>query len=541
MRSVADQKFPVYANSRVLIIEDSKDTRGIIKSQLVPFKFATVDTLENGTPLLLDKQPLDYDIIVLGQELGNCHSGVELLQAFDQYQMLPIWTKIIFITNDMAGVAATHPFRYLHCDLMPKPFKPNQLLHLVNQGILSVKCFRRVLEQLDKGKLSSLEIALEQIPTGQLSSLQQDELVLIKTRVLLKQAQGERAWELSNQISNETSRVLNKIAIADALGDGRKLQLITKMHTKNDAMAKRCLFSQMQQWLSNSEFAEALKGINQFTTASLSLDEVELKALLLCEVQGYRQAIDFLQRKRNISLENQYFRNRVSLAMVKVYLYQMLRHKSQPLPRLYGELSALISGEPWDKGEFDFSGLMPFIVAATDTLMPNVSISQTLISQCLEQLDNQHFLQITLLLLAMGHYEQKEKGEFERLLLLADKLISDGQVSAAHTVNGMLFDAVIAYLFDQNNKTRYYNKLGMYHRAEDEPYQALRLFYQSHLCQPSHPAVAINLLDTLITLGLTTYWQISAQGLIDRIHNLPLKPKEAEKFASLVASISQRQ
>ena len=114
----------VFETSRVLIVEDSFDSRTLLKSHLRAFQIQQIDTSENGSELLEGTDPLDYDVIIMGFGLGPCHSGIELLQNLMQTSRLPSWTKVIFITNSTDATAAAYPLRLIACSVLRKPVNP---------------------------------------------------------------------------------------------------------------------------------------------------------------------------------------------------------------------------------------------------------------------------------------------------------------------------------------------------------------------------------------------------------------------------------
>ena len=64
-----------------MVIEDSFESRGLLKSQLKHFGIGSIVAYENGAQLLKEQQPLDVDVLLIGFGLGYCHSGIELVQT----------------------------------------------------------------------------------------------------------------------------------------------------------------------------------------------------------------------------------------------------------------------------------------------------------------------------------------------------------------------------------------------------------------------------------------------------------------------------
>jgi hypothetical protein len=47
-------------------------------------------SVESGSQLLRDNKRLEDDIVLVGFGLGYCHSGIELIKAFELAGLLPV-------------------------------------------------------------------------------------------------------------------------------------------------------------------------------------------------------------------------------------------------------------------------------------------------------------------------------------------------------------------------------------------------------------------------------------------------------------------
>lgn len=519
---------------KVLIIEDSFDTRGLIKSHLMRFGIKDIISAENGSALLKADQPLDVDIVLTGYGLGNCHSGIELVQALDRARLLPVWCKVVFITNAEVITSTSHPFRYLKCEVLRKPVNPEALGQLLEQGARSIRRFKLVLRKLHTNQLTGLDIMLESVPRGELSPTESDELAAITMHLNLRTGKGNEAWRLASSISDEVFRATNKLSIAYALGDERKLKMTINMMQSNASMQKRCLIHLIEQDVAADRHAEAMQTLVKIPRHTHSLAETELYSLLMCESQGLEAALEMLTFKRGTSLENQFFRNAISMMMVKCILYVLVADPKlvAEMPELVEKAEQILIQTDWQKGQVDHSPEVPLKSVLLKLLSaPDNTEHQTAFRQRATEVSQQDPIGLLLVSVGAGLYEDKEALRLG--LQQADEAMLDTEISPETLVNQMWFKNVFNSLFSEPERAREYNRIGIAHARADKPYPALKMFYLSYLCEPNHASIAINLLDTFRKLGMQQYWSIQAQALIKHIGTLTLRENEQRKFVEV--------
>lgn len=527
------QKITLEALS-VMVIEDAFETRGLIKSHLKQFGVKKIHTLENGSQLLLEKKPLEVDVLLLGFDLGNCHSGIELIHELDVAGLLPVWCKVIFITNSDVVASSSHPFRYLKCEVLRKPINPRLLLKLIIEGHSSITQFKPALVELQSNRLEGLLIRLEALPRGDLSSTQQDELSAITMQLQLRLGQGSEAWKLSNAIQDELFRATNRLSIANALGDTRKLKMTMGMLQANPLMQKRSMIYLVYQSINEEQYPQAQAYLKEQPSHQYTLAETELYSLLLTEVSGLDSAIEFLTFKLGTSLENQFFRNSLKMMMVKCYLYILLNDPQliSEMPDVLTDLKRLLSESEWHRGSVDFSALVPFISCTLALLIDKENDNQRPIYRRLnDKLANRDFFAHLLMTVSAHQLDQLEKAR--EYLLQADKVMLSLEITPEVLINQLWFKRVFNMTFAEPERAREFNRIGIHHAKEDNPYQALKMFFQSHLCSPKNASIAINLLDAKTKLGLNQYWDIQSQALIETIDSLMLRENEQRKYKVL--------
>lgn len=533
---------PMLGNLNVMIIEDSFESRGLIKSQLKHFGIKSISSFENGSQLIKAREQLEVDVLLIGFGLGNCHSGIELVQTLTAYKMLPVWCKVIFITNSDLRTSSSYPFRYLKCEVLRKPINPQNLRQLICEGAKSIQLFRNVISNLTNNLLEGLMITLESIPQGELTATQKDELTAITMHLLLRKGEGIKAWNLANSITDEVFRLTNRLAIANALGDQRKLKMTIGMLQGNSAMRKRGLIYELYLHVKEKQFDQAQALIKQQGTHTFSLAEIELYALLTVEAYGLTKAVEFLTFKRGTSLENTFFRNSVRLIKIKCYLYVLLSDPKgvEEQQATVETLIGLIVRTPWTKGSVDFADVIKF---ARHLLMSLTEATPTETLNAFNKLfpvvDGDDL--VALLFMSASAYLTGEPDKAQLLLLKADSAMLNLEVSPEALVNQMWFERVFNTLFAEPDRAREYNRIGIFHAKNDNPYPALNMFYHSHLCARQHSSIAINLLDTLYKLGLKQYWDADQDSLIASIKKLPLRDNEQRKFAAIMKKMLQSQ
>jgi CheY-like chemotaxis protein len=523
---------------KVLVIEDSLASRVLIKSHLSKAGIKHIKTLENGSSLLTDNNVLDVNILLIGFGLGYCHSGIEMVNALDAAALLPVWCKVIFITNSELIASSSHPFRYLKCEVLLKPVKPEKLWQIIQQGYSSVGFFRGALNELMNKNFEALLIQLERMPIGKMSSTQLDELAVINTHLLLRLGKGNKAWEITHSIKDEVFRTTNRLSIANALGDARKLKLTMGMLKAIPTMHKRGLTYQIYQSINDQDYQVAQAYFNDQPKHKFSLVETELNALLLTETEGIESALKFLTFKLGTSLDNLFFRHSIKLMMIKCYLYVLLTdlQAASKMPKQLKAVKDLLEQTEWQRGNVDFSSIMSYLHCTASLLESSKDSEQRQfyldISQQLVSHDFFSHLVMSINAHLLSEFEQSKK-----YLLQADKNMLTLEVSTEALVRKLWFKRVLNALFVGSERAKEYNRIGINHTREKNPYQALNMFFLSHLCAPNQASIAINLLDAITKLGLQQYWHVCSRELVEKINSMKLRDNEQRKFTQVLAKL----
>lgn len=527
------------ASLKVMIIEDAFESRGLIKSHLKQFGVKQITMLENGSSILLDNTPLDIDVLLIGFGLGNCHSGIELVYELTQSGMLPVWCKVIFITNADVVASSSHPFRYIKCEVLRKPINPRYLLNLIVEGFHSIHYFKSVLLDLSDNQFEGLLIRLEALPRGELSNNQKDELAAITMHLVLRLGEGNKAWKLANSIQDEVFRTTNRLSIANALGDERKLKITLGMLQANPLMHKRSLMYQIYQAINLGKYGAALILLQTQPSHKYSLAETELCALLMLETNGLQAAVRFLSFKHGTTLENVFFRNSIKLMIAKCYLYLFLTDTklAEEMPDDIADFSEVLKKTDWQRGSVNFTPKIPVMRLCLDLILQPENENQHPVFRRLEDNVKPSDVFSQLLLATCANLLKKDDNAREHLLN-ADQVMLSLEVTPESMVNQLWFQCIFEMLFTEPERAREYNRIGIYNAKADNPYQALKMFFKSHICSPNHASIAINLLDAKSKLGLTQYGEIDSQHLVKKIESLQLRDNEKRKFAQVKTKIN---
>lgn len=527
------------ASLNVMIIEDTFETRGLIKTHLKQFGVQNITMLENGSSLLQQKDPLDVDVLLIGFDLGNCHSGIELVQELTQSGKLPVWCKVIFITNADIVASSSHPFRYIKCEVLRKPINPRTLLKIIIEGYHSIGYFKSMLLDLQNHSFDGLLIRLEALPRGELTNNQKDELAAITMHLQLRLGEGNKAWKLSNSIQDEVFRTTNRLSIANALGDERKLKVTLGMLQANSLMHKRRMMYQIYQAINQDQVEKALTLLQTQPSHKYSLAETELCALLILESKGLNAAVKFLTFKHGTTLENVFFRHSIKLMIAKCYLHLFLADPklAEEMPDEIEAFNEVLKQTDWERGSVDFSSKIPVMRMALELILNPGNENQLPIFRRQAEQVSAHDV-FSQLLLSTCAQLLKQDDDARDLLISADQVVLSLEVTPESLVNQIWFKHVFEMLFTEPERAREYNRIGIFNAKADNPYQALKMFYKSHHCSPNHASIAINLLDAKTKLGLTQYGEIDSQQLIDNIETLELRDNEKRKFAEVKSKLS---
>jgi len=523
----------------ILLIESNLSSRSHLKRILKQSGCINITVAKNGADLISKPQQLDFDLLILDFDIDNCFSGTEFIRQLLILKTLQDHTRIIFITDQANKVSADLPFRYVTTDIIEKPVNHAKLAQKLQYYDTSSKRLKLLLKQLSKANNIQKQNILQHAQFIGLDNQEQNEVSLIKATNLLKCDLPDAALNTLKTINNSAIQASAQIAFYNLCGNESKFKLtLLKMKSLNLLSRKQVLY-QAHHAISKKDTYQALKVLNDLDEFSLTTQEVELKAVLILENHSIEHCIEYLQQKLRTTLENQHYRNSISLTLIKCLVLE--RTLNQKADQQYNELFQLRCKKAWseisqNQNPIDMTGYQNAI--------------KLILSICLEPENKDKWLtQLNTLI------KQPQDSHRQFLLTCAYALLKQIKVISTLYGNrlsmlGMMdmsaqdisFNYFMTKVFNDQLrepkiKAALFNRWGIDKQKQEMSFQALNYFSQSHLLMPLNSVYLLNFLNTMQSLNIKKYWQFSQEDLIKHAKTLELNNQQDQRLKQLSVNI----
>ena len=528
---------------RISVVEDNANTRTLIKNYLVARKLGKVSCYKNGTPLLKQNDVLDTDIIIIGMELENSYAGSDLIRHLARLKKLQLWTKVIFVTNQSEKVRSDLPLLGQKCDVIDKPIDFRYLSKIITDS--KDICFsgRQVFEQLDQTSDITLVSLVKELRMKAKGKESLDSIKLMQSKLLLKLNRPKLIFSVLESISDTPLQHLSKMHYFFYFGQQQALQEVLAS-TRNQGIlkTKRDNFYLFQNVI-NRDYQTALRNIEVKREADLHPPEIFVKALLIGLTKGLPAATRYLEKKRNVSLENHYYRSAITIIILFICFLQLVTQYDTKINDT--EIRALIEENLSEKSlnhpGNDFKSFVPFISLACRVVNKEFDDNPALLHVKLDELVNnttniEPTKRIVLFIIYM-YIDEKELA-FEQLRRIAT-LLTDVEISPEIIVNYLAYDLFIEQSFSSDNRALLLNRLGKTLFEQRFPAAALRLFYRSFKTAPDSTSNTLNLLSSLVTCHLDTYLDVNVNMLISNLDRKNLDKKHTRTLDEIKGRFSQ--
>ena len=519
----------------ILLIESNLSSRSHLKRILKQSGCLNITIINNGAELISKPKLLDFDLLILDFDIDNCFTGTEFIRQLLTLKILQDHTRIIFITDQADKVSADLPFRYVTTDIIEKPVNHAKLTQKLQYFDASSKRLKLLLKQLSKANSIQKQNILQHAQFVGLDNQEKNELNLIKATNLLKCDLPGTALDTLKTISNAAIQASAQIALFNLCGNESKFKLtLLKMQSLNILSRKQILYK-IKNAINKKELFQALKIFDSLDEFSFTTEEVELKALLILENHSIEEATDYLKQKLRTTLENQHYRNSLSLTWIKcLVLDRTLNHKAD---QEFNELFVLRCKKAWseisqNQSPIDMSGYQ--------------NVIKLILNICLEpENKDQHLSKLTILikqpqdchkqfLLTCAHALLKQVKVLhnlynKRLSLIGMMDLSAQEISFNYCMNKVFNDQ----FRDPKIKAALFNRWGIDKQNQGMSFQALSEFSQAHLLMPLNSVYLLNFLNTMQSLNINKYWQFSQKNLIKHAQTLELNSQQDQRLKQL--------
>lgn len=523
----------------ILLIESNLSSRSHLKRTLKKSGCHNITVIKNGAELISKPKLLDFDLLILDFDIDNCFTGTEFIRQLLTLKILQDHTRIIFITDQVNKVSADLPFRYVTTDIIEKPVNHAKLTQKLQYFDSSSKRLKLLLKQLSKANSIQKQNILQHAQFVGLNTQEKNEINLIKATNLLKCDLPEAALNTLKNINDASVQASAQIAFFNLCGNESKFKLtLLKMESLNLLSRKQVLYK-VNYAINKKESFQTLKALDNLDEFSFTTEEIELKAFLILENHSIEETIDYLQKKLRTTLENQHYRNSLSLTMIKcLALDRTLNHKAD---QEFNELFALRCKKAWseisqNQSPIDMSGYL--------------NIIKIILNICLDpENKDKHLSQLNILIkqpqdchkqfLSTCAYallkQPKEVSSLynKRLSILGMMDLSAQEISFNYSMNKVFNDQFRT----PKTKAALFNHWGIEKQNHKMSFQALNLFSQAHLLMPLNSVYLLNFLNTMQSLSINKYWQFSQKELIKHAQTLELNNQQDQRLKQLSVDI----
>jgi len=529
---------------RIKVVEDNSNTRALIRNHLVAIKAGAVSCYTNGSALLKRNEMVNADIIIIGMELENSYAGSDLIRHLARLKKLHQWVKVIFVTNATEKVRADLPLLGQKCDVIQKPISLKEL----SQSILACQqvchigkeTFLQLNEVTDK-KLISL---VKKLPSRVKFAETSDSVKLIQCKLLMKLSRPTLIFSIIEKINDPELKHLVQMHYFFYFGQLAHLQQTIESTRKlNILKTKRDNFYLLQSVIER-DYPTAKSTICEKKESDLHPPEVLLKSTLISLTEGFNPALDYLLKKRRVTLENHYFRSSVTVSILYLCFMQLLHKRDKHVKDK--EVLALLHENCKEKSlkhaGNDFDSFVPFLRLAVDVIndeyRDNLAAAYLQLDELLENTINLEPTKRILMFIICVHLGD-EHGAFQQMTAIC-ALLADVEVSPEMIVNYLAYDLFIESRLGNEARASMLNRLGKHMFENRYPAVALRLFYRAYKTSPDSISNVLNLLSALITTKLQHYIDTGTTELFEQLQSKTLSNKQQAVVEELKTRIKSK-
>ncbi|GGF56671.1 response regulator [Alteromonas lipolytica] len=527
---------------RVAIIEDNATARTTIRSHLINMGNLEVASFSTGGELKNVLRKQHFELLIFDFHLGQRRNGVEWVQSLRQSDFLRPSTGIIFLTADrmpqtIGQIIDIHPDL-----LLLKPYTINSLQRGLKHYLEYRRQAGRALTYLDDGLCDKAIAYLKNQLSQPQSSRVKSDLEKLQARLLLQQHQYADALTIYQQVLQQSDKVLwaqwGKLKCQFLMGNWPDCQ--TSLDTMLDTLLTR---DKAFEWLACLSFEQAAYEkteyyLDHIQDSDLSLPATRLKTMTYQKQNRAIESIDLLQKKREYNRSTKERFDEFTFELAEFYLSiaqnspASNRTESLSQARKLAGVAARSNGDSQIRQRHDYLLAYSYILEdqpdKAESLTQrehmqvfNRSSANTLITaaRVYSALDNE-----TLAVQLMDFAKQKsDTGEMPtEQQTLQSRLVSAEQESGLAASRADVFNEKGQKLFIQ------------------QAYQeALAAFYYALQLQPEVPAIALNMLQTLLVEKQTSYRNLLLRDLVLQINQSELTESNQQRFARLKRQYAQ--
>lgn len=521
---------------RVAIVEDNATARATIRSHLITMGNIEVSSFSNGSELRNVLRKQHFELLIFDFHLGQRRNGVEWVQSLRQANFIRPSTGIIFLTADrmpqtIGQIIDIHPDL-----LLLKPYTINSLQRGMNHYLEYRQHANKALLYLDDDYCDRAIKQIEQQLNAPLSARIRSDLEKLRARLLLQEHQYSAALTIYEQVLQQSDKVLwaqwGKLKCQFLMGNWPDCQ--ESLDTMLDTLLTR---DKAFEWLACLSFEQAAYEKTEFyldhiQDSELSLPATRLKTMTYQKQNRIVESIDLLQKKREYNRSTKERFDEFTFELAEFYLSiaqsSPVNNRTESLTqaRKLAGVAARSQGDSQVKQRHDY--LLAYSYVLEDQAAKARNLTQREHMQIFNRSAANTLITAARVFGALGNETQAMY-----LLDMAKVKSERGEMPAEQqTLQSRLLNAEKESGLAQS-RADVFNEQGQQLFVKAAYQEAMAAFYHALQLRPAVPAIALNMLQTLLIENQLSYRTILLSDLTQIIEQSELSQSNQQRFVRL--------
>lgn len=521
---------------RVAIIEDNATARATIRSHLITMGNLEVASFSTGSELKNVLRKQHFELLIFDFHLGQRRNGVEWVQSLRQAEFIRPSTGIIFLTADrmpqtIGQIIDIHPDL-----LLLKPYTMNSLQRGLNHYLEYRQQASKALLYLDDGYCAKAIAQLEGQLKEPMSARLKSDLEKLHARLLLQEHQYDSALAIYQRVLQQSDKVLwaqwGKLKCQFLMGNWPDCQ--ESLDTMLDTLLTR---DKAFEWLACLSFEQAAYEkteyyLDHIQDSDLSLPATRLKTMTYQKQNRVVESIDLLQKKREYNRSTKERFDEFTFELAEFYLSiaqsspSTNRAESLTQARKLAGVAARSQGDSLIRQRHDY--LLAYSYILEDQPAKARNLTQREHMQVFNRSTANTLITAARVFGALGNETQA--------LLLLDMAKTKSELGEMPAEQQTLQSRLISAERETGlaaSRADVFNEQGQQLFVRQAYQEALAAFYHALQLQPSITAIALNMLQTLLVVGQSSYRNIYLSALARQINHSELSVSNQQRFARL--------
>ena len=527
---------------RVAIIEDNATAWATIRSHLITMGNLEVSSFSTGSELRNVLRKQHVELLIFDFHLGQRRNGVEWVQALRQADFIRPSTGIIFLTADrmpqtIGQIIDIHPDL-----LLLKPYTINSLQRGLNHYLEYREQASKALLYLDDGYCDKAISLLEEQLKGALSARLRSDLEKLRARLLLQEHRYAEALSIYHQVLQQSDKVLwaqwGKLKCQFLMGNWPDCQ------ESLDAMLDTLLTRDKAfEWLACLSFEQAAYEkteyyLDHIQDSDLSLPATRLKTMTYQRQNRVIESIDLLQKKREYNRSTKERFDEFTFELAEFYLSiaqdNPMNNRAESLTqaRKLAGVAARSQGDSLVRQRHDY--LLAYSYVLEDQGAKARNLTQREHMQVFNRSSANTLITAARVFSALGNETQalylldmaKVKSELGEMP--AEQQTLQSRLISAEKESGLA-----------HSRADVFNEQGQQLFVKEAYQEALAAFYHALQLRPAMPAIALNMLQTLLVEQQNSYRNVYLNHLVQQIQQSELTETNQQRFARLQKKFPQ--